>query len=137
MSSGVHRQSSTHYVLDVHYRMYNQTHLLLRLLFDGSQGLGISEIVDGDSQEHIQEDICVAIFVKDRLKFIKSDRIDIASRKKGKEKLFRRRVIFMIKDTIAAYEEDNKINTGEDADTGDAVVSPDPVVHHSVPVLAG
>lgn len=72
--------------------MYNRTHLLLGLLFDGSQGLGISEIVDGDSQEHVQEDICVAIFVKDRLKFIKSDRIDIAPREEGKGKLFRRRV---------------------------------------------
>lgn len=67
---------------------YNQTHLLLSLLFDGSQGLGISEIVDGDSQEHIQENICVAIFVKDRLKFIKSDRIDITLREKVRENCF-------------------------------------------------
>lgn len=65
-----------------------ETHLLLGLLFDGSQGLGISKIVDGDSQEHIQEDICVAIFVKDRLKFIKSDRIDIAPREKGRDNYF-------------------------------------------------
>lgn len=69
--------------------MYNQTHLFLGLLLDGSQGLGISEIVDGDSQEHVQENICVAIFVKDRLKFIKSDRIDITLRETdGKKQLF-------------------------------------------------
>lgn len=64
--------------------MYDQTHLLLGLLLDGSQGLGVGEIVDGDSQEHVQENICVAIFVKDRLKFIKSDRIDTTRRARGK-----------------------------------------------------
>lgn len=114
--------------------MYNQTHLLLGLLFDGSQGLGIGEIVDGDSQEHVQENICVTIFVKDRLKFIRSDRIDIVHRAR---QLLRRRVVFSIKDTVAAYEEDNEINTGEHADTGDAAVSLNSNVHHSVPVLAG
>lgn len=65
--------------------MYNQTHLLLGLLFDVSQGLGVGEIVDGDSQEHVQENVCVAIFVKDRLKFIRSDRIDIIHRARRKE----------------------------------------------------
>lgn len=79
MSSAQNRQSS---ILCIHYRIYNQTHLFLGLLFDGSQGLGISEIVDSDSQEHVQENICIAIFVKDRLKFIKSDRIDITREKK-------------------------------------------------------
>lgn len=65
-----HRQSNI-VCIYVHYRvhtvctLYNQTYLLLGLLFDGSQGLGISEIVDGDSQEHVQENICIAIFVKD------------------------------------------------------------------------
>jgi hypothetical protein len=65
------RQSSILCIYYVHYRvhtvctLYNQTYLLLGLLFDGSQGLGISEIVDGDSQEHVQENICIAIFVKD------------------------------------------------------------------------
>jgi len=83
-----HRQSSTTLCIYVHYRMYNQTHLFLGLLFDGSQGLSISEIVDGDSQEHVQEDICVAIFVKDRLKFIKSDRIDITLREKKRDNCF-------------------------------------------------
>ena len=79
-----------HYVSMSSYYCIYSTHLLFGLLFDGSQGLGISEIVDGDSQEHVQEDICVAIFVKDQLKFIKSDRIDITLAREGKGRLFRR-----------------------------------------------
>lgn len=87
-----YRQSSTLciYVFILSYILYSQTHFLLGLLFDGSQGLGISEIVDGDSQEHVQEDICVAIFVKDQLKFIKSDRIDITLAQERKGRLFHR-----------------------------------------------
>lgn len=42
-----------------------------------------------------------------------------------------------MKDTVAAYEEDNEINTGEHADTGHSAVSSNSDVHHSVPVLAG
>lgn len=72
-----------HYVSMFIIVYINQTHLLLGLLFDGSQGLRISEIVDGDSQEHVQEDICVAIFVKDWLKFIKSVQIDITREGEG------------------------------------------------------
>jgi len=45
--------------------------------------------------------------------------------------------LFLIKDTVAAYEEDNKINAGEYADTGHAAISLNTDVHHSVPVLAG
>lgn len=45
--------------------------------------------------------------------------------------------LFSVKDTVAAYEEDNKINAGEYADTGHAAISLDTDVHNNVPVLAG
>lgn len=41
------------------------------------------------------------------------------------------------KDTVAAYKEDDEVETGEHAEARYPSVGSDSVVHHGIPVLAG
>jgi len=44
---------------------------------------------------------------------------------------------YLIKDTVAAYEEDDEVDTSKHANIADAAVSLNADVHYSVPIFAG